>query len=105
MHANTRKEISEVYAGDIAAAVGFKNTTTGDTICDEKNFIILEKMEFPEPVIELAIEPKQNKTKDKLSNGLARLAEEDPTFRVTTNPETGDTIIAGVGGITLRCYR
>ena len=84
MHANTRKEITEVYAGDIAAAVGFKNTTTGDTICDEKNFIILEKMEFPEPVIELAIEPKTKQDQDKLSNGLARLAEEDPTFRVTT---------------------
>ena len=101
MHANTRKEISEVYAGDIAAAVGFKNTTTGDTICDEKNFIILEKMEFPEPVIELAIEPKTKQDQDKLSNGLARLAEEDPTFRVTTNPETGDTIIAGVGELHL----
>ncbi len=101
MHANTRKEISEVYAGDIAAAVGFKNTTTGDSICDEKNFIILEKMEFPEPVIELAIEPKTKQDQDKLGNGLARLAEEDPTFRVTTNPETGDTIIAGVGELHL----
>ena len=101
MHANTRKEIDEVYAGDIAAAVGFKNTTTGDTICDEKNFIILEKMEFPEPVIELAIEPKTKQDQDKLGNGLARLAEEDPTFRVTTNPETGDTIIAGVGELHL----
>ena len=101
MHANTRKEIDEVYAGDIAAAVGFKNTTTGDTICDEKYFIILEKMEFPEPVIELAIEPKTKQDQDKLSNGLSRLAEEDPTFRVTTNPETGDTIIAGVGELHL----
>ena len=101
MHANTRKEIDEVYAGDIAAAVGFKNTTTGDSICDEKNFIILEKMEFPEPVIELAIEPKTKQDQDKLGNGLARLAEEDPTFRVTTNPETGDTIIAGVGELHL----
>ncbi len=101
MHANTRKEIDEVYVGDIAAAVGFKNTTTGDTICDEKNFIILEKMEFPEPVIELAIEPKTKQDQDKLGNGLARLAEEDPTFRVTTNPETGDTIIAGVGELHL----
>ena len=101
MHANTRKEIDEVYAGDIAAAVGFKNTTTGDTICDEKNFVILEKMEFPEPVIELAIEPKTKQDQDKLGNGLARLAEEDPTFRVTTNPETGDTIIAGVGELHL----
>lgn len=101
MHANTRKEIDEVYSGDIAAAVGFKNTTTGDTICDEKNFIILEKMEFPEPVIELAIEPKTKQDQDKLGNGLSRLAEEDPTFRVTTNPETGDTIIAGVGELHL----
>jgi len=101
MHANTRKEISEVYAGDIAAAVGFKNTTTGDSICDEKNFIILEKMEFPEPVIELAIEPKTKQDQDKLGNGLARLSEEDPTFRVTTNPETGDTIIACVGELHL----
>ena len=101
MHANTRKEISEVYAGDIAAAVGFKNTTTGDTICDEKNFIILEKMEFPEPVIELAIEPKTKADQDKLGIGLSRWAEEDPTFRVTTNAETGDTIIAGVGELHL----
>lgn len=101
MHANTRKEITEVYAGDIAAAVGFKNTTTGDSICDEKNFIILEKMEFPEPVIELAIEPKTKADQDKLGVGLSRLAEEDPTFRVSTNPETGDTIIAGVGELHL----
>ena len=101
MHANTRKEIDQVNAGDIAAAVGFKNTTTGDTICDEKNFVILEKMEFPEPVIELAIEPKTKQDQDKLGNGLARLAEEDPTFRVTTNPETGDTIIAGMGELHL----
>ena len=101
MHANDRMEIKEVYAGDIAAAVGFKNTTTGDTICDEKNFVILEKMEFPEPVIELAIEPKTKQDQDKLSNGLARLAEEDPTFRVSTNAETGDTIIAGMGELHL----
>lgn len=101
MHANTRKEIEEVCAGDIAAAVGFKNTTTGDTICDEKHPIVLEKMEFPEPVIELAIEPKTKQDQDKLGIGLARLAEEDPTFRVTTNPETGDTIIAGVGELHL----
>ena len=101
MHANTRKEIEEVCAGDIAAAVGFKNTTTGDTICDEKHPIILEKMEFPEPVIELAIEPKTKQDQDKLGIGLSRLAEEDPTFRVTTNPETGDTIIAGMGELHL----
>ena len=101
MHANTRKEIDMVYAGDIAAAVGFKNTTTGDTICDEKDFVILEKMEFPEPVIELAIEPKTKNDRDKLGTGLSRLAEEDPTFRVSTNPETGDTIIAGMGELHL----
>ena len=97
MHANKRNEIDEVYAGDIAAAVGFKNTTTGDTICDEKNFVILEKMEFPEPVIQLAIEPKTKQDQDKLSNGLIKLAEEDPTFKTFTNPETGDTVIAGMG--------
>ena len=101
MHANKRNEIDEVYAGDIAAAVGFKNTTTGDTICDEKNFVILEKMEFPEPVIELAIEPKTKQDQDKLSNGLIKLAEEDPTFKTFTNPETGDTVIAGMGELHL----
>ena len=101
MHANKRNEIDEVYAGDIAAAVGFKNTTTGDTICDEKNFVILEKMEFPEPVIQLAIEPKTKQDQDKLSNGLIKLAEEDPTFKTFTNPETGDTIIAGMGELHL----
>ena len=101
MHANKRNEIEEVYAGDIAAAVGFKNTTTGDTICDEKNFVILEKMEFPEPVIELAIEPKTKQDQDKLGMGLAKLAEEDPTFRTFTNPETGDTVIAGMGELHL----
>ena len=99
MHANKRNEIDEVYAGDIAAAVGFKNTTTGDTICDEKNFVILEKMEFPEPVIQLAIEPKTKQDQDKLSNGLIKLAEEDPTFKTFTNPETGDTVIAGMGDL------
>ena len=101
MHANKRNEIDEVYAGDIAAAVGFKNTTTGDTICDEKNFVILEKMEFPEPVIQLAIEPKTKQDQDKLSNGLVKLAEEDPTFKTFTNPETGDTVIAGMGELHL----
>ncbi|MFV0394775.1 MAG: elongation factor G [Coprobacillaceae bacterium] len=101
MHANKREEISVVYAGDIAAAVGFKNTTTGDTICDEKNFVILEKMEFPEPVIELAIEPKTKQDQDKLGIGLSKLAEEDPTFRTFTNPETGDTVIAGMGELHL----
>ena len=101
MHVNKRNEIDEVYAGDIAAAVGFKNTTTGDTICDEKNFVILEKMEFPEPVIQLAIEPKTKQDQDKLSNGLIKLAEEDPTFKTFTNPETGDTVIAGMGELHL----
>ena len=101
MHANKRNEIDEVYAGDIAAAVGFKNTTTGDTICEEKNFVILEKMEFPEPVIQLAIEPKTKQDQDKLSNGLIKLAEEDPTFKTFTNPETGDTVIAGMGELHL----
>ena len=101
MHANKRNEIDEVYAGDIAAAVGFKNTTTGDTICDEKNFVILEKMEFPEPVIQLAIEPKTKQDQDKLSNGLIKLDEEDPTFKTFTNPETGDTVIAGMGELHL----
>ena len=101
MHANKRNEIDEVYAGDIAAAVGFKNTTTGDTICDEKNFVILEKMEFPEPVIQLAIEPKTKQDQDKLSNGLIKLAEEDPTFKTFTNPETGDTVIVGMGELHL----
>ncbi|MBO6047078.1 MAG: elongation factor G [Erysipelotrichaceae bacterium] len=101
MHANDRKKISEVYAGDIAAAVGFKNTTTGDTLCDEDNFVILEKMEFPEPVIELAIEPKTKQDQDKLDIALSKLAEEDPTFRTSTNAETGDTIIAGMGELHL----
>ena len=101
MHANKRNEIQTVYAGDIAAAVGFKNTTTGDTICDEKNFVIHEKMEFPEPVIELAIEPKTKQDQDKLGVGLSKLAEEDPTFRTFTNPETGDTVIAGMGELHL----
>ena len=101
MHANKRNEISTVYAGDIAAAVGFKNTTTGDTICDEKNFVILEKMEFPEPVIELAIEPKTKQDQDKLGTGLAKLAEEDPTFKTYTHHETGDTVIAGMGELHL----
>ena len=101
MHANARKEISEVYAGDIAAAVGLKNTTTGDTLCDEKNPIILESMEFPEPVIELSLEPKTKADQDKMGLALAKLAEEDPTFKTYTNEETGQTIIAGVGELHL----
>ena len=101
MHANARKEISEVYAGNIAAAVGLKNTTTGDTLCDEKNPIILESMEFPEPVIELSLEPKTKADQDKMGLALAKLAEEDPTFKTYTNEETGQTIIAGVGELHL----
>ena len=101
MHANARKEISEVYAGDIAAAVGLKNTTTGDTLCDEKHPIILESMEFPEPVIELSLEPKTKADQDKMGLALAKLAEEDPTFKTYTNEETGQTIIAGVGELHL----
>ena len=101
MHANKRMEIDKVYSGDIAAAIGFKNTTTGDTICDEKHPVILESMEFPEPVIELAIEPKTKAGQDKLGDALAKLAEEDPTFRQHTNTETGQTIIAGMGELHL----
>ncbi|UYO35805.1 elongation factor G [Bacillus zhangzhouensis] len=101
MHANSREEISTVYAGDIAAAVGLKDTTTGDTLCDEKNLVILESMEFPEPVIDVAIEPKSKADQDKMSIALAKLAEEDPTFRTQTNPETGQTIISGMGELHL----
>ena len=101
MHANDRTEISEVYTGDIAAAVGLKNTTTGDTLCDEKNACILESMVFPEPVIELAVEPKSKGDQEKMSIALQKLAEEDPTFRASTNPETGQTIIAGMGELHL----
>ena len=101
MHANKREEIQEVYAGDIAAAVGLKDTTTGDTLCDEKNEIILESMEFPEPVIEIAIEPKTKAGQEKMGLALAKLAEEDPTFKTYTNTETGQTIIAGMGELHL----
>ena len=101
MHANQRKEISEVYAGEIAAAVGLKETTTGDTLCDEKSQVILEKMVFPEPVIELAIEPKSKNDQDKMALALQKLAEEDPTFKATTNHETGQTLIAGMGELHL----
>ena len=97
MHANKRAELDEVFSGDIAAAVGFKVTTTGDTICDEQHPVILESMEFPEPVIELAIEPKTKAGQQKLGEALGKLAEEDPTFRAHTNEETGQTIIAGMG--------
>ena len=101
MHANKREELDKVYSGDIAAAVGFKFTTTGDTICDEKYPVILESMEFPEPVIDVAIEPKTKAGQDKMGEALAKLAEEDPTFRVSTNEETGQTIIAGMGELHL----
>ena len=101
MHANKREELDKVYSGDIAAAVGFKLTSTGDTICDEQHPVILESMEFPEPVIELAIEPKTKAGQGKLGESLAKLAEEDPTFRAHTDQETGQTIIAGMGELHL----
>ncbi|WP_432629808.1 elongation factor G [Brotaphodocola sp.] len=101
MHANKRQELDKVYSGDIAAAVGFKNTTTGDTICDEQHPVILESMEFPEPVIDIAIEPKTKAGQGKMSEALAKLAEEDPTFRASTNTETGQTIISGMGELHL----
>lgn len=101
MHANKREELEKVYSGDIAAAVGLKTTTTGDTICDEQHPVILESMEFPEPVIELAIEPKTKDGQTKMGEALAKLAEEDPTFKQHTNPETGQTIIAGMGELHL----
>ena len=101
MHANKRQELDKVYSGDIAAAVGLKFTTTGDTICDEQNPVILESMEFPEPVIELAIEPKTKDAQGKMGEALAKLAEEDPTFRAHTDKETGQTIIAGMGELHL----
>ena len=101
MHANSRKEIEEVFSGDIAAAVGLKDTTTGDTLCDEDHPVILESMEFPEPVIEVAIEPKSRASQEKMIIALQKLAEEDPTFKTYTNQETGQTIIAGMGEVHL----
>jgi len=101
MHANKRQELDKVYSGDIAAAIGFKFSTTGDTICDDQHPVILESMEFPEPVIELAIEPKTKAGQGKLGEALAKLAEEDPTFRAHTDQETGQTIIAGMGELHL----
>ena len=101
MHANKREEIAKVYSGDIAAAVGLKITTTGDTICDDQHPVILESMVFPEPVIDIAIEPKTKAGQDKMGEALAKLAEEDPTFRVSTNKETGQTVIAGMGELHL----
>ncbi len=110
MHANHREEIDAVYAGDIAAAVGLKDTTTGDTLCDEKHPVILESMNFPEPVIQLAVEPKTKADQDKMGVALAKLSEEDPTFRYHTDEETGQTIISGMGELHLeiivdRMYR
>ncbi|MFY3792649.1 elongation factor G [Ureibacillus sp. MALMAid1270] len=101
MHANSREEISKVFAGDIAAAVGLKDTTTGDTLCDEKHHVILESMEFPEPVISLSVEPKSKADQDKMGQALQKLQEEDPTFRAHTDPETGQTIISGMGELHL----
>ncbi|MDO5036665.1 MAG: elongation factor G [Tissierellia bacterium] len=101
MHANKREEVDEIYAGEIAAAVGLKNTSTGDTLCDENHSIILEKMEFPEPVISVAIEPKTKASQDKMTEALQKLAEEDPTFRTHTDEETGQTIISGMGELHL----
>ncbi|MEI5909190.1 elongation factor G [Bacillus spongiae] len=101
MHANSREEISQVYAGDIAAAVGLKDTTTGDTLCEEKNLVILESMEFPEPVISLSVEPKSKADQDKMTTALQKLQEEDPTFRAHTDQETGQVIIAGMGELHL----
>ncbi len=101
MHSNHRQEVEELHAGDIGAVVGLKNTTTGDTLCDEKHPVILEQMEFPDPVIEEAVEPKTKADQEKMSIALQKLAEEDPTFRVRTNAETGQTIIAGVGELHL----
>jgi elongation factor G len=101
MHANHREEIEEVYTGDIAAAVGLKDTTTGDTLCDDKDPIILESMVFPEPVISVAVEPKTKADQEKMGAALARLAEEDPTFRMNTDQETGQTIISGMGELHL----
>ena len=101
MHANHREDIEHVYTGDIAAAVGLKNTTTGDTLCDEEHPIILESMEFPDPVIRVAIEPKTKAGQEKMGIALAKLAEEDPTFKTYTDEETGQTIIAGMGELHL----
>jgi len=101
MHSNHRQEVEELHAGDIGAVVGLKNTITGDTLCEEKHEVILEKMEFPDPVIEEAVEPKTKADQEKMNIALAKLAEEDPTFKVRTNPETGQTLIAGVGELHL----
>src|SRR5699024_8258468 len=101
MHANSRQEIPAVYAGDIAAAVGLKDTTTGDTLCDDKAQVILESMEFPEPVIHLSVEPKSKADQDKMTTALQKLQEEDPTFQARTDQETGEVIIGGMGELHL----
>src|SRR5690625_2082722 len=101
MHENSREEISTVYSGEIAAAVGLKDTATGDTLCDEKNLVILESMDFPAPVISVAIEPKTKADQDRMGQALAKLAEEDPTFTTETNPETDQTLISGMGELHL----
>jgi len=101
MHANTRKEITEVYTGEIAAAVGLKTTTTADTLCEEKNPVIMKGMEFPEPVIDIAVEPKSKADQDKLGQALQRLSDEDPTFKYKTDVETGQTVISGMGELHL----
>src|SRR6202000_951094 len=101
MHANKREEISEVWAGDIAAAVGLRNVTTGDTICDQKSPVVLESMSFPEPVISVSIEPKTKVDQEKLGTALAKLMQEDPTFRVHTDTDTGQTLISGMGELHL----
>jgi elongation factor G len=101
MHANHREDISEVFAGDIVAAVGLKSTATGDTLCDEKEPVCLESMEFPEPVIQVAIEPKTKQDQEKMGSSLQKLAEEDPTFRINTDAETGQTLISGMGELHL----
>ena len=101
MHANQRKEITEVYAGEIAAAVGLKNTTTADTLCDEKAFAVMKGMEFPEPVIDIAIEAKSKNDQDKMAIAIQKLVEEDPTLRVKTDVETGQTVLSGMGELHL----
>ena len=105
MHANQRKDRDEFFTGDIAACIGLKYTSTGDTLCSEDNALLLEKMNFPDPVISMAIEPKSKADREKLSHGLSALSEEDPTFRVNTNEETGQTIIAGMGELHLEILR
>src|SRR5204862_4434352 len=101
MHANKREEIQEIYAGDIAAAVGLKTVATGDTICDDESPIVLESIEFPTPVIQLAVEPRTKADQEKLGMAIQKLAQEDPTFRVATDPETGQTILSGTGELHL----